>query len=610
MRYRSSSADRRTAKDMAEARKQITELRAQMAARGICAYYVPSGDFHGSEYVNEYFRCRAYLSGFTGSAGELLVTADGAWLWTDGRYFLQASRQLAGSGIELMKMGEEGVPAIEDFLSELVSASEESAPGSSYVIGFDGRVVTSKFGRTLREKLSGHDVKFMIDEDLAGEVWKDRPEIVPSIIWELPLKSAGRSTEEKIEAVRAEMKKAGTDHLLMTDLMESAWLFNLRASDVLYTPVFFAFTLLSMDSVSLYVVDPTLAGWLPDKLPFVSIRKYDEIYGDVASLPEGSRLWLDPATCNCALRGRVPEGVETHEELTPVALMKMIKNEAEIEGMRHAHILDGVAVTRLIKWLKDTAETEPKTEISVSERLKELRLSNDECFDLSFETIAGYGPNGAIIHYSATPETDAEVKPEGFLLVDSGGQYTGGTTDITRTIAVGPLTHEMKDDYTYVLKAHIAMAEFRLAPDMNAVEIDKAARAQMAPAGLGFNHGISHGVGHVLSVHEGPNTIKKDFAPIDLKPGMIMSNEPGVYIEGSFGVRIENLVVFEDDAEGFIVNRPLTCVPYEREAINKELLTDEEVAYVDSYHKWVEIMLTPLLDEETAAWLAEVTAPL
>lgn len=588
-------------------KKEIVELRKIMAEEGIDAYYVPSGDFHGSEYVNEYFRMRAFLSGFTGSAGELLVTADGAWLWTDGRYFIQAARQLAGSGIELMKMGEEGVPSIGDFLQSLAGAADEK-----YVIGFDGRVVSSKFGKALEERFSGSDkeVIFSIDKDLGDRVWNERPAIKPSCVWEMPLSAAGIDSADKIKAIREEMQKEGASHLLLTDLMENAWLLNLRASDILYTPVFFSFVLLTMDSVRLYVMDGTLAKGLPERLSFVEVRPYDDIYKDIACLPEGSRLWIDPATCNCALYGSVPEGVSTHEALTPAALMKMIKNEAEIEGMKRAHVLDGVAVTKLIKWLKDTAHTVPKTELSVAEELKNLRLSNEECFDLSFETIAGYGPNGAIIHYSATPETDAELKPEGFLLVDSGGQYTGGTTDITRTIAVGPLTEEMIHDYTYVLKSHLVMSMFRLTADMDGVEIDKAARAEMAEAGLAFNHGISHGVGHVLSVHEGPNGIKKDTSSGPVKAGMIMSNEPGVYKEDNFGVRIENMVVFEENEDGIIVNKPLTCVPYEREAINKELLTPEQLAYVNEYHKWVRETLTPLLDEETAAWLAEETAEL
>ena len=588
-------------------KKEITELRKLMAEEGIDAYFVPSGDFHGSEYVNAYFRTREFLSGFTGSAGELLVTAEGAWLWTDGRYFLQAAKQLKGSGIELMRSGEEGVPPVADLIQELADAAD-----GKYVIGFDGRVVSSKFCRLLAERFEDprYEVVFRIGQDLGGKVWKDRPEIVPSRVWELPLSSAGVDTADKIKAVRAEMKAAGADHLLITDLMESAWLLNLRASDILYTPVFFSFILLSHDRARLYVMDGSLADGLPERLSFVEVRAYEDVYGDVAMLPEGSALWLDPATCSCALSNSVPDGVSKHEDLTPVAVMKIIKNEAETEGMKRAHVLDGIAVTRLIKWVKETALTVPKTELSVSRRLKELRLSNEECFDLSFETIAGYGPDGAIIHYSPAPGSDAEVKPEGFLLVDSGGQYRGGTTDITRTIAVGPLTEEMKTDYTYVLKAHLVMSMFRLAPGMDGTEIDEAARAEMAQAGLDFNHGISHGVGHVLSVHEGPNGIKKGASSYPVKAGMIMSNEPGVYIEDSFGVRIENLVFFENDEEGYIVNKPLTCVPYEREAIKKELLTDEQLAYVNEYHKWVRDTLTPLLDEETAAWLAAETAEL
>ena len=588
-------------------KKEIVELRKLMTKSGIDAYLVPSGDFHGSEYVNAFFRLRAFLSGFTGSAGVLLVTEQGAWLWTDGRYFLQAAKQLEGSGIELMKMGEEGVPAVSDFIRDLVSASDKE-----YVIGFDGRVVSAAFCKALTEILCESDKKFCLkmDKDLGGMVWKDRPMIRPSKVWELPVSSAGIDTTDKIKAVRAEMKNEKAGSLLITDLMESAWLLNLRADDVLYTPVFFSFILLTQDKTYLYVMDGALADGLPERLSFIEVRAYEDVYRDVSAIPAGSTLWLDPATCNCALYNSVPDGVSIHEALTPAALMKIIKNDAEIRGMRRAHVLDGVAVTKFIKWLKEKDPAVSETELSVSEKLKELRLSSEECFDLSFETIAGYGPNGAIIHYSATPETDTEIKPEGFLLVDSGGQYTGGTTDITRTIAVGPLTEEMKYDYTYVLKAHLAMAMFRLAPDADSSEIDKAVRAEMDTAGLGFNHGLSHGVGHVLSVHEGPNGIKKGVPSYPVKPGMIMSNEPGVYIEGSFGVRIENLVLFKNDEEGFIVNEPLTCVPYEREAIKKELLTDEELTYVNEYHRWVRETLTPLLDAGTAAWLAAETAEL
>ena len=601
-------------------KKEIIELRKLMAEEGVDAYFVPSGDFHGSEYVNEYFRTRAFLSGFTGSAGELLVTADGAWLWTDGRYFLQAGMQLEGSGIELMKMAEPDVPTVTEFIISLASKHNEDHPEKSFVLGYDGRVVTAKFGKEVCAKLAeaGCRVDFVITEDLGGKVWKDRSAIIPGKIWELPLSSAGVSTADKLAAVRREMAEKGAGSLLLTDLMECAWLLNLRGSDVLYTPVFFAFILITADSASLYVMDGALDDEIRGKLEGFEVKDYSGIYDDVAALPEDGKVWLDPGTCNFALYNRVPEGAEKIEAHTPAAMMKIVKNDAEIEGMRRAHILDGIAVTKFIRWVKAEAGKEGLTEISAADRLEALRRENEECIDLSFTTIAGYGPDGAIIHYSATPESDTAVEAEGFLLVDSGGQYKGGTTDITRTIAVGPLTQEMIDGYTTVLKSHLIMSMFRLEPDMCSLDLDIAARAPMRAIGHDFNHGLSHGVGHVLGVHEGPNTVRnsnrvKEHKPdpdTEIKAGMIMSNEPGLYLEGKFGVRIENLVVFKEDGEGNIVNEPLTCVPYERKAINKALLTDEEISYVDDYHKWVRDTLTPLLDEETAAWLADETAPL
>lgn len=596
---------------LTETKKEITELRELMRSEGVDAYFVPSGDFHGSEYVNEFFRSRAFLSGFTGSAGDLLVTADGAWLWTDGRYFLQAEMQLKGSGIALMKMGEPKVPTVTDFILTLAKDHNAEKADSDFIIGFDGRVVPAGFAKALLTKLQkeGCRADFHINSDLGGKVWTDRPEIKPGKIWELPLSSAGVSTEDKLEAIRACMKEKSADSLLVTDLMECAWILNLRGSDVSYTPVFFGFMLITAKSACLYVMKDALDADIREKRAVIDVRAYGNIYDDVAALPEGSRVWLDPDTCNFTLYSRVPAGAHIHEEHTAAAMMKIVKNEKEIEGMRRAHILDGVAVTRFIKWVRGEAGKPGFTEIGASDRLEAMRRECDECFDLSFDTIAGYGPDGAIIHYSATPETDAEIKADGFLLVDSGGQYKGGTTDITRTIAVGPLSQEMIDGYTTVLKSHLAMATFKLEPGMDAGNIDSAARAPLKAIGRDFNHGLGHGVGHVLSVHEGPVYIKRGGPGQEIKPGMIMSNEPGMYLEGKFGIRIENLVVFKDE-EGNIVNEPLTCVPYERRAINKALLTDDEIAYVNDYHAWVRDTLTPLLDAETAAWLAEETAAL
>ena len=587
-------------------KKEIVELRKLMKDEGIDAYYIPSGDFHSSEYVNDYFKAREFMSNLTGEAGDMIVTEDGAWLWTDGRYFLQAETQLAGTGIELMRMAEPGVPTIEEFFADLVKGHKE------YTVGFDGRVVPAAFGQALVDLFKDSECKvcFKCGKDLVDVIWTDRPELKPSEIWDFPTESAGLDTAEKIAAVREEMKAHGADYLLITDLMESAWLFNLRASDILYTPVFFSFTLLTPDSVRLYVMDGALKNGLPERLSFVDVRNYYDIYKDVSELPADKTLWYHSGSCNYELYTNIPAGMKLYDALTPVALMKIIKNDTEIESTRRAHIKDGVAVTRLIKWLKDTVKKETLTEIAVADKLQELRFEQDGCFDLSFETISGYGPNGAIIHYAPTPETDAEVKPEGFLLLDSGGQYYEGTTDITRTIAVGPLTQEMIDDYTLVLKSHVDVSMCKIEPEMTGLDFDAVSRKPLRDHGLDFKHGLAHGVGHVLGVHEGPNTIRRVPNPMKFKAGMIMSNEPGVYIDGKFGVRTENLILFKDDGNGNVINEPLTCVPYDREAINLDLLSDEEVAWINDYHAWVRETLVPLVDEDTAEFVKEATEPL
>lgn len=592
-------------------KKEIVELRKLMAEKSIDAYYVPSGDFHSSEYVNDYFKAREFMSNLTGESGELIVTQDGAWLWTDGRYFLQAEQQLAGTEIELMRMAEPGVPTVHEFMTELVRKHNEEEPCKSFTLGFDGRVVPGSFVAVSEEIFADFDnVMIKWDEDLVDRVWKTRPELKPTEIYELPLSSAGVSAEDKIAAVREEMKKQGADYLLITDLMESAWLFNLRASDILYTPVFFAYTILTQEDVRLYVMKGALANGLPQHLDFVKVCDYDNIYEDVAALAEDRTLWLDSGSTNYALYHSIPEGMKLHEAMTPIAMMKAVKNETEIASSKHAHIKDGVAVTKLIKWVKDNVGKIHMTEITVADKLKEFRFEQEGCFDLSFETISGYGPNGAIIHYAPTPETDAEILPEGFLLLDSGAQFIDGTTDITRTIAVGPLTQEMIDDYTYVLKSHIAVARFAIEPGMTGIDLDAASRKPLREVGLDFKHGLSHGVGHVLGVHEGPNVLRRVPTPIEIKAGMIMSNEPGVYIDGKFGVRTENLVLFKEDENGNVVNEPITCVPYERKAINASLLTDDEIAWLNDYNKWVRETLVPLLDEETAAFVTEETEPI
>lgn len=590
-------------------KKEVVELRKKMAENGIDVYYVPSGDFHSSEYVNDYFKAREFMSGLTGESGELIVDDEGAYLWTDGRYFLQAETQLAGSEIQLMRMAEPGVPTVDEFLIDLA----KKKPG--FVLGFDGRVLSAAAGKAIENELTELGASIKSDKDLVGEIWADRPAIVPSKLWDFPIESAGKSTEEKLADVRAEMEKKGADYLLITDLMETAWTLNLRGADVAYTPVFFSFMLIGKDNedVRLFLMDGALdelpGKKLPDRLSYIKVEPYDAIYDAVGQLPEDSKLWLNTASANYTLYNSVSGNVDIIDDSTPQETMKIIKNETEIRSTIGAHIRDACAMVKFIKWVKEAVKTQPLTEIKAADYLEACRREQG-AFDLSFETIAGYNENGAIIHYAPTPETDKALAPEGFLLMDSGGQYMDGTTDITRTIALGEITPEMKRIYTLVLKSHIAMATAKLTPDMTGIQLDSIARQPLRNVGMDFKHGLSHGIGHVSCVHEGPNVLRRVPTPIDIEPGMIMSDEPGMYLDGKFGVRIENEVLFENDENGFIVNEPITFVPYEREAIDPELLTAEEIAWVNAYNQLVRDSILDKLDDELAEFVKKETEPL
>ena len=594
-------------------KKEITELRRYMAEEGVDAYFVPSGDPHGSEYANAHYKTSEYLSGLAAENTALVVTQDEAKIWADGRFFLQAETQLAGSGIELMKMGEEDVPRVSEYIMMCAEKAADCGRDQPYRVGFDGRVVTASFVNKLEQELEGSAaVEFKWDSDLAGKVWKDRPAIIPSKIWELPLSSSGRSSADKVSSLRAEMTERGADCLLISDLMESAWLLNLRGNDILHTPVFFSYIMITQDRVTLYVMDSAFPYSLPDSLDAVDVRNYDDIFSDLEAIPEETIVWLDSNSANYALYMCVRGKDRIIFEPTPAAAAKAVKNETEIRSTINAHIKDGVAVTRFIRWIKEAAGREYVTEISAADKLESFRREQEGCFDISFETIAGYGPDGAVIHYFATPETDREVKPEGLFLVDSGGQYTDGTTDITRTIALGPLTDEMIDMYTRVLKGHIAFSRYEAGPETTHREMDECSRTALREAGCDFNHGVSHGVGHVLSVHEGNAGIKKILGDekAGLKPGMIMSNEPGVYFAGKYGIRIENEILLLDGGDGRIISEPITFVPYERAAIDVSMLTDDEIDWIDSYHAHVRDLLLPRLEGADAEFLISASEPL
>lgn len=565
-------------------------LRREMEKRGIDAYLVPTTDFHGSEYVNDYFKCRKYVSGFTGSAGTLLVTGDFAGLWTDGRYFLQAEKQLQGSGISLMKINQPGVLSIREYLAE--NLKPES------VVAFDGRVVDADFGMSLET-----DYNIEYDMDLVGEIWKERPVLHGNEIYELPLEAVGETAESKLKRLRLAMKEKGADYHLITSLEEIAWLYNLRGSDVSHTPVFFAFALISKDEDRLYTLHS--AGRSigdRDTLP------YFQFFEDIKELKKGSLL-LDTKKASYTLVKSIPEEVKLLNDMDPVEAMKAVKNQTELRCTENAHIKDGLAMVQFIFWLKNNVGKIDISEISAADKLEALRRRQPGCFDLSFDTIPGYMENGAIVHYAPTADTNKRLRPEGLFLVDSGGQYEDGTTDITRTIALGPLTDEMREDYTTVLKSNLELSMAVFEKGTAGSQLDQIARNPLRAKGLDFNHGTGHGVGHILSVHEGPNRISPTGGDWPILPGMITTDEPGVYKEGAYGIRLENeLVCVEKD--GSLAFEPITLCPFDRDAILPEMLSEEERKYLNAYHEKVYRVLESRLETEVRSWLREQTEEL
>ena len=582
-------------------RKELVSLRELMSNYGIDVYIVPTNDFHGSEYINDYFKTRCHISGFTGSAGTLIVTHDEARLWTDGRYFLQAGIQLKDSGIELMKDGEPEVPTIAEYLEATLSEGN--------VLGFDGRVLSCALGDTYAKIAESKDASVAHGHDLAGEAWLDRPVLSGSDVWAMPESSCGSSFAEKISEVRKTLAAHNANYHLITGLEENAWLYNLRGSDVEHTPVFFAFTLVTPVNVILYAFEDAFRNVeLPEG---VSIRSYFMVTHDLAELPPTSTLYADLKNASYALIKAVPADCRIIDKPSPVTLFKALKNEAEIRSTKAAHIGDGAAMANFICWVKDNVGKLEMDEISAADYLAARRAEQEGFLDLSFETICGYMSNGAIIHYGATPETSKKIEPNGLLLVDSGGQYLTGTTDITRTLAVGPLTDKMKRYYTAVLRGHIDLAMARFAEGTTGADLDIITRAPLLEEGINYNHGTGHGVGHVLSVHEGPQNISKKGDVQPFLPGMITSDEPGVYIEGEFGIRIENelLCVKTDSADGKNLHfENITLCPYERDAILPDMLTTEERSYLNAYHKRVYDTISPLVSDHVREWLAAATA--
>ena len=581
-------------------KERIRALRTWMKQTGIDAFIIPSTDPHLSEYVAPHWQSREWVSGFTGSAGTVVVTGNEAGLWTDSRYFLQAARQIEGTGIDLYKEMLPETPSIPAFLSERLKKGQTA--------GIDGRVFATDAARSLREELAVKGIGLKCTPDPMEQIWNGRPEMpqAPAFIYDT--KYAGRTCTEKLEAIRAEMKKAEADSLLLSALDEIAWTLNLRGSDVHCNPVVVSYLLIGRDEAHYFInsrkVTPEVAAHLHEA--GVSLHTYQEIESYLAQLPAGS-LMLEPGKTNYAVRSAIPQSCRVIEAPSPVALLKAVRNEQETAGLRQAMRRDGVALVKFLKWLEEAVPQGTETEISVDRKLHELRAAQPLYMGESFDTIAGYGAHAAIVHYEATPETDIPLEPRGFLLLDSGAQYLDGTTDITRTIALGPLTDEEKTDYTLILKGHIDLAMAVFPEGTRGAQLDVLARMPIWQHRMNFLHGTGHGVGHFLNVHEGPQSIRMNENPVALRAGMVTSNEPGVYKAGSHGIRTENLVLTVSAGEGlfgrYLKFETVTLCPICTRGIVRSLLTPAETDWLNQYHRKVYEQLSPGLNEDERLWL-------
>ncbi len=591
--------------------ERIEALRALMKKNNMMAYIVLSSDYHNSEYVGDFFKCREYMSGFTGSAGYLCITEKTAALWTDGRYFLQAEAQLKGTEIKLMKLDMEGTPSITDYIKENVKEGG--------VIGIDGMTVTKAAVRKYLKGLNdeGEKYSFNTSFDLVGEVWTDRPKMSGEPIRCLSDKISGESVNKKLARIRKLLKEKGAEGMLMSSLMDICWLLNIRGNDIAYTPVVLSYLYLTDDECTLYVKERTLSPNVLNTLSIseVIVRAYVDVYEDMQSVKEKS-IYLDPECINDKLYDSIKKDVKIIEGTDLTLVPKACKNDVEVANMRHAHIKDGVALTKFIYYLKTNIDSQEFTEISAAEKLDEFRKAQEGYMGQSFAPIIGYEEHGAIIHYSATPETDAKFLPKGLLLMDTGGQYEGGTTDVTRTISLGPVTDRQKKCYTAVLKGHLELLDSRFTEGTEGPHLDAKGRDALWKMGLDYRHGTGHGVGYMLSVHEGPQRISKkaengkDGA---FKAGMITSDEPGVYLPGEFGVRIENLMVCVADEKNeygqFLHFEALTMVPFDRKCIDESMLSSEDKRRLNAYNKECYKKLSGFLTESEKSWLAEETKP-
>lgn len=587
--------------------EKLALLREKMRGAGLAAYYVPTADPHMSEYIASCYQSRAWISGFSGSAGQALIMLDEAKLWTDGRYFIQAERQLKDSEFELMKQRTPGYPSLYEYLKEHMPAGGK--------LGTNGELLSRREAERLGQLAEEAGFDLVTDTALVEEIWTDRPAPPQAEIFLLEEQYSGRPTEAKLEALRAELEAKQADAVLYGRLDDIAWLFNYRGGDIAHTPVALAYAYVNKTEAVLFIDEAKVPAAAAEQLKRqgVTIKPYAQTEAFLRALPEQTIL-LDKAGINNRIYEAAAAGCRIKQAQNWTELQKCIKNETEIRNQREAYRKDGLAVTRMIYWLKTAEDLTALDELEVSETLLGYRQELTHFIEQSFTTIAAYGANAAMMHYAPTPENKSALAPEGFLLVDSGGQYLEGTTDTTRTIALGPLSPREIKAYTLTLKSHIALADAVFLKGTSGYYLDALARQPLWKHYIDYKCGTGHGVGYLLNVHEGPQRISPQPNEVALEPGMVVTDEPGVYLEDQFGIRIENVYVVEDDCfvepDHFYRFSNLTQVPLEREAIDLSLLTPEEIAWVDAYHKEVYRQLKDDLSEAEAAWLKEVCRPL
>ncbi|CEO20532.1 aminopeptidase P family protein [Paraclostridium sordellii] len=591
-------------------KERLAKLREYMSEKNIDAYIIPSSDNHQSEYVGDHFKCREFISGFTGSAGTVVVTMEEAGLWTDGRYFIQAEKELEGSTIKLFKMGEEGVPTTEEYLYESLKEGK--------TLGFDGRVICAKEGINLEKKLAKKNIKIVYDYDLVGMIWNDRPALSTAKAFLLDVKYAGETFSSKLNRLRESMKEKNANVHVITTLDDIAWLFNIRGGDVKFNPVVLSYALITLDKVYLFLDKSKLNEEILNELSKenVEIKPYNDIYEFIKTLDKNDKILLDSTKINYAILNNIPSEVEKVDEFNPTMFMKAQKNPIELENIRNSHVKDGVAFTKFMYWLKNNVGKIEISELSASKKLEDLRREQDGFIEPSFGTIAGYRDHAAMMHYSATKESDAKLEASDLFLIDSGGQYFDGTTDITRTIALGKINDELKKHFTAVARGMINLSMAKFLYGVRGYNLDILARRPMWNMGIDYKCGTGHGIGFLLNVHEAPNgfrwrIIPDRFDSAVLEEGMVTTNEPGIYVEGSHGIRTENELVVrkaeKNEYGQFMEFEVVTLAPIDLDAIDPEEMNKEEKAYLNWYHELVYNKVSPFLTEDEKAWLKEYT---